>query len=281
MKILLVVWRSLAQRGFPSGEAGRVARRIPPSLRVALAVPVVVCLIMNTGQLVHARHSAHLEDDFKVYYTAASLVLHGESSLIYDGADTGIDPQQRWANPASVFAAEATRHGLSKNMLYVHPPVLADLSPLGDLTISQAEIAWTVFNIACLVAVSVMFGKLLKISSIPTFLGLSILPATGVNMIWGQVTILLMLLWAIGIVSYMEDKPFISSAALALATSNKMTPLIVVAPMLIRRDLKFLQGFVTTLACILGGVLWINTPGATVTYVQKVLPSMSWGHRYD
>ena len=113
--------------------------------------------------------------DFNVYYTAASLVREWQSAQLYEGADTGSDPQKVPAPVDSPIALAARAQGVTGVGLYLYPPVLADmLVPLTRADLSTASYIWlglnTIFlcgTIVCLIVLLdlnwISFGALLVV----------------------------------------------------------------------------------------------------------------------
>ena len=85
--------------------------------------------------------------DFKVYLTAAQLVREHKGVEIYNDADTGQNPQMRFATPGSIFQQTAASIGIPWVRLYVYPPTLADLLvPFTFLSLQHACDAWLALN---------------------------------------------------------------------------------------------------------------------------------------
>jgi hypothetical protein len=245
--------------------------------RAALALVLLLCLVMTAHQLRRPTLA-----DFQVYETASVLLVHHQRSHIYDDADTGVDPQIRFSSPDTVFARTAQRDGISRVRLYVYPPILADLiTPLALLPLRVAGELWLVLNFAALLLTVWITSRLIALplmsyGTLALTIGLFSLFATGMGLIWGQVTILLVLLWAIGMYAYAQDRKGISAFALALATAIKLTPLMIVVPFVFWGDWKWLRDYVGSFAVLIAAMFVCN--GASVIdYVTHVMPSMSAG----
>jgi len=94
---------------------------------------------------------------------------------------------------------------------------------------------------------------------------------------YGQVTMVLFALWSAGILLYGRGWKRTSALVLSVATLVKMTPLLVVVPILIWRDWKWIRWFAAGMAagCLL--MCFENSPNTLYFYLQHVVPPMSAG----
>ena len=221
--------------------------------------------------------------DFNVYYTASALAIEHQGNAIYSGSDNGVDPQLRVAAPETAFARKAHQLGLNRVMLYVYPPMLADaLIPLTLLPLASATQLWLVLNLAALFLIAFMITQLVHCKFV-SFSGLVVLIALFVSqpviasLTFGQITIILLLLWTWGTRLYQRGSVTSSAVVFALAAAVKLTPLIVIVPVLIWRDLRWLRAFALSGVAIILIMCLVNTPSALVDYFMNVMPSMSRG----
>jgi hypothetical protein len=243
---------------------------------------LVVALMANLGFGLRQLVLRGGYGDFFVYDTAASLVRSGQSMSIYDGADTGVDPQVRWADPDSKFAAAARFLGISPVRLYVYPPLLADLMvPFSLLPAIAAARLWFALCTAMLVAAGAIAARAMgarwrswaMLAWISAILGLGLY-----SLSWGQVTPLLCLLWSLGIFTYKKESPNLSAVALALGTAIKLTPVLAVIPFLVCREWKWLRAYLLSLIVLIAAMVMLNGPASLLDYQVHVLPSMSAGY---
>ena len=132
----------------------------------ALACILLICIAIT----LHQAHKPNFAD-FRVYETAAALVDQGKSPHIYDDADDGRDPQERWADATTVFAQAAQALGIERVRLYVYPPVLADLmTPFGLAQTRTAGRLWLAANMVALLLVVGLVCRLLNLNlfSVPS-----------------------------------------------------------------------------------------------------------------
>jgi len=221
--------------------------------------------------------------DFDVYYTASTLAREHRGVAIYSGADTGVDPQLRAADPGTVFAQRALQLGIHDIQLYVYPPVLADaLIPFSMMPLGLAVKAWIAVSVAAVVLIALLLARLMPVA-LASVGGGALLAALAVSqpvvsgISWGQITVLLLLLWVWGIWLYRRRSIGASAAVFALATAIKLTPLIVIVPFFIWREWKWLRWYAAALVGIVAAMALVNSPAALTDYVRHVIPSMSRG----
>ena len=252
-------------------------------IRIAFAVVSFLCFALILPDLRGVIQRNQREFDFEVYFTAAALVRDNQDIHVYDDAGNGQDPQLRFADESTAFAHKAHELGIDSLRLYVYPPTLADLLvPLTLVSLQRAEILWQWLNLLALAGIALMLSRMvrLKIFSIGTLLiatFLLIFPSTAQCYLWGQITIFLLLLVVTGLTFYGQGRKLPAALMFALATAVKITPLIVIVPLIAWRDTKSLRNIAL---CLLGifGVLWfVNGRELIVFYVLRVLPSMSGG----
>jgi Glycosyltransferase family 87 len=250
-----------------------------------------VCLVLLGLVFVASALQAGLEivrsqgsqRDFRVYFIAASMIRNHEGSHIYDQAADGADPQLTWADPNTLFAQRARKLGVDEVRLYVYPPLLADmLVPLTSLRLASAEHAWLLLNAIFILAATLILARMISPHRVrwfwpPLFVAVLLFRPTLDCLLLGQITILLLLLQVAGLYFYLQSRTFPAALMFAVMTVIKITPLIVVVPLLAFRDWKQLRAFVLALAALLIGLCFVNGEGLLRQYVEHVVPSMSTG----
>lgn len=247
--------------------------------KIALILVLIPCLL---PRLRHFSISGDLVD-FGPYYTAATLARDHQGIGIYSGADTGRDPQNVLADSSTLFARTARRIGVQRPFLYLYPPILADmLIPLSFFSFSTAKTIWVALNYVMLPFTSLFIVRLIKMrwiswgSLIVLIVLYSFSPVIQcINM--GQVSILLLLLWASGTLFHVRGWHLASGFVFALAAAIKLTPLIVVFPLLLLKEWKTLRAFFIGLLFLTGITCFINTPSSLTDYFFHVVPPMSRG----
>ncbi len=246
------------------------------TLRILFGLALAASLVAGVRNLHRFSH-----EDFYVYDTAAFLVRSGQSLAIYDGADTGVDPQLRTARPDSKFAETARALGISEVRLYVYPPLLADLMvPFSLVRANIAAWLWVATCVGMLIfagiiasrSMGALWGSAAMLAMISGALAMGLY-----SMRWGQVTPLLFLLWTLGIFTYRKESPTLSAMALALAGVIKLTPILVVIPFIVLWEWKWLRAYLLSMIALILCMAAVNGPACLIDFQTRVLPSMSGG----
>lgn len=250
---------------------------IPIQWLLALTLISVIASSLAQRYLGHFLESPNL--DFYDYYFAAEIVRENPRAPLYEGAEVG-NPQLKSAPAGTALAKLATHAGLGDTELYLYPPLLADLlRPLTRVSPQNAAVAWRLINLA-LVFVSV--------ASLSRVLGLKLLSfefltvAFTAYAFWptheaislGQVSIVLLALWAVGIAAYDQRKPGLSAIAFALATALKVTPICVLPLFVIWKDRRWIVSYVGALVALIAAMGAVNG-GSNLTAYAHVMHSMS------
>ena len=215
---------------------------------------------------------------FSVYYTAACLVRSNMNPHLYDGVERDINPQLVVANPDTTFARTARAHGIPEVMLYVYPPTIADLSvPLTLLSPAAAFVVSGILNLAMLLAASFLLTQMLRIQS-PVWAGsvavfLVLFRPTLSCLHFGQASILLLFLLMAGVSLHAHGRKNIAGFLFALAAAIKLTPLIVIVPIIAWRDWKILRALALWSVAIMGALWIVNGSGTLNLFFRLVLPS--------
>jgi len=252
-------------------------------IRLAVAVVTLLCFALVLPELKGLIDRHQREFDFEVYYTAAALVRDNQDIHVYDDAGSGQDPQLRFADESTPFARKAHDLGIDALRLYVYPPTLADLMvPLAAVPLERAEMLWRWLNLLALAGIALMLSrmvgmKVLSIGTLAIATFLVIYRPTSQCYLWGQITIFLLLLITAGLMFYGQGRKLPAALMFALAAAIKITPLIVIFPLIAWRDSKSLRNIALWLVGIFA-VLWsVNGRELMEFYVLRVLPSMSNG----
>ncbi len=250
--------------------------------KAAFLLTLILCFGMTFRQF-HRTEFA----DFQVYDAAAEVVHEGKSVHMYDDADTGALFELKFVNPALPLAQAANHIGIDRVRLYIYPPILADiLLPLTFVPAITAAKLWLAFNLLALVLTALLLARMLgaawfSLQSLLLTIGVFLLFSTGMALLWGQITVLLLLLWAFGMFAYQRGWQGASAFVFALATLIKLTPLLVVAPFFFWREWRWLRAYAVSLAALVGLVCLLNTPASLTDYFVHVIPSMSGGGTPD
>ncbi len=201
--------------------------------------------------------------DFYDYYFAGQVLHHNGHADLYAGATDG-NPQLRSAPPESPIAQRARAAGFSDIELYLYPPLLADLLiPLSSLPPHLAATLWRTMNLGLVVATALLLARLLDVPWL-SFSFATLLAASFA--FWpiheaislGQVSILIMALWTLGIFAYCRGSVALSAAAFALCSALKVTPILIVPLFLIWKERRWLLSYGGTLLVLLAGMAAFN-----------------------
>jgi hypothetical protein len=230
--------------------------------------------------------------DFKVYYTAGLVARSDTDKRLYsyqevqDPNDASqkivVNPQLQPPDPDSTYGYFAKQTGSSGQYLY--PPFFSmPMIPLTYLSIEKAKILWHVFIflLACVsvvVTVKLFYEDYLTVALIS---GVAILamefthPMQNLRVL-GNVSSIIAFLMASGL--YLHKKyPHIGALFFALAVIIKLTPLVVVPLMLIRKQWKWLIAFCCWSVLLLGISVWQLGWQNHWEFFAHVMPAMSDG----
>ena len=250
---------------------------------VVVACVAVLCVAASHWQLKFPFELREPQTNLETYYTAASLVHDHRAEDIYDGADTGVDPQLRVADEGSIFGAEALARGIHDTGLYVYPPLLAYLTvPLAWFSLPVAGAIWKICNWIALLATIALLVRLLSLrlwglGGLAVSLFLFAYRPSLECFYYGQIPIMLTLLEVGGIFLYARGYKTCGALLFAVATAIKLTPAIVIVPLIAWRDWKTLRAFALWCAGIAGAICLPDRGKLLFHFCRQVLPAMSSG----
>jgi hypothetical protein len=252
-------------------------------VRIVFILLALVTLRAAYSVIPYARDTLALQNggDFRGYYVAATLVRARQNLENYSEATRDVDPVTENADPNTVFAQTSKRiYGTSDIQIYDYPPTIADLvEPLTYLGPARALLVWNLLNLSALVFAVHLLSGLLKIYSlglrILLFVTALLFRATIDCIFWGQLPIFLLLLLTAGFVFYKRQRSWSAAFLFALAVAIKLTPLIVIVPLLAWRDWKTLRAIAAWGAVILGLLVLVNGWGPLHLFFLDEVPKMS------
>ncbi|HEY4979359.1 MAG TPA: glycosyltransferase family 87 protein [Candidatus Acidoferrum sp.] len=262
----------------------------------ALGVVFVLFLCAHLQQESHVVKALHMANpsgasyseysfaDFSVYYLAGKATYgHANPELYYppDGS-WRLNPQLRMVDPQTPWAEMGRAEGLTRVQYFLYPPLFSLLmEPFSRLSLASAYVVWRECNLLVfLLSIFVIlrwlepkpFWPILILSMIAA---ISFFPYTETAFL-GQAGVILLLLWALG-VCWAEEKPLWSALCFALGTMVKVTPVIVVPLFILRRQWRWLLGYVGWMTVLSSVSIWRFGWQSNEIYFTKVLPSMSCG----
>ena len=249
--------------------------------RYLFAFALASVLISSLAQryLGHVMPSPDL--DFFDYYFAAQVVHDNPHANIYAGA-TGGNPQLQSAPADSELFTHARAAGFDDVELYLYPPFLADLlAPLSQLPAHRAAALWRTFNLALVLVSVLLLARMMRMQYFSFEFVVFVVAAYSFWPIHeaislGQVAIVMLALWTIGIVAYFDDNIILSAAAFALATAFKVTPILIVPIFFLWKDRRWLISYFAFLLGLVAGMAAING-SQTMSVYATVLSAMGGG----
>jgi hypothetical protein len=159
-------------------------------------------------------------------------------------------------------------------------PTLADLVvPLTYLGPAGALAVWNLLNLSALLISVILLAQLLEIHSATSrvlLFVIALLFRPAVDCIfWGQVPIFLLLSLTAGFVFYKKGRHWSAAFLFGMAVAIKLTPLIVIVPLLAWRDWKTLRAIATWGAVMLGLLVLVNGWGPLDLFFLHEMPKMS------
>jgi hypothetical protein len=186
--------------------------------------------------------------DFSCFYRAGRMFLAGHGRDIYNlAAERAFDGllKGQLSAPGKPFYTEP---------FVFTPPTVLIFAPLAALPYHSADLIWLALNIAILIAVPVFLSKPLGLGTGATCAAI-LLPSLFLPSIWaiaeGQISIVLLGIFAMLFVSLYRDRHFATGCCIALtAIKPQFTfPALILA--LAARNWKALRGFAVTSLCLL------------------------------
>jgi hypothetical protein len=223
--------------------------------------------------------------DFSAYYLAGKVISEKPAQSLYDlpmFADGRMNLNTEDAD-SSRWHAEAVRYGVPYWAPYIYPPFFAVImQPLARLSFATAYLVWTAVTVLAVVG-----GLLLTLSVAGVRVGSRLALVLGVglfsyyplfdNLFFGQISGVILLLFAACLWLLKRERVWMSALCLAVATSIKLTPVLVVPVLIFHRRWKWLAAYALWMLALLG--LSVGQAGwaAHAEFLHKVLPSMSCG----
>jgi hypothetical protein len=219
--------------------------------------------------------------DFYDYYFAAQVVHDNPHAALYAGATEG-NPQLRSAPLDSELSAHAKAAGFDDIELYLYPPLLADLlAPVSQHSSHLAAVVWRAFNLTLVLASVTLLALMMRVPILSFQFAVFIVAAYSFWPIHealslGQIAIVMLALWTIGVVAYREDRMVLSAAAFALATAFKVTPILLLPLFFIWKDRRWLISYIAICVGLVAAMVAINGP-QTLGIYATVMSGMGSG----
>jgi hypothetical protein len=211
----------------------------------------------------HAKNNALKGSaDFSGYYAAVRMVRLGQGSQLYNIAAQG-------RMQSLLFPKVTTRNG---TLVYEHPPFETLLFlPLAYFSYPAAYYIWGAFNLLLLLLTAVLLWpyltELKNLWAPLPFLGILCFFPVFVDLLQGQDSILLLLVFTAVFISLKKGYDFRGGIMLALGLFKFQYTLPFLVPFILWRRWKFLEGF--AVACVIPFLLSLPVAGfrGTLSYL--------------
>ncbi len=224
--------------------------------------------------------------DFPVFYLGGKVaLLRGASPLYYPPADRsrGYTLLYEYADAATPWARMGRDLGLGQVLQFTNPPFSAVLmAPLAMMDWRQAYILWEIITL--LLAAASIYLALSLVSSRPD-LGTFVLMFAAAcfffplrnTLVFGQANVTILFLWTLGVYLLARKRPMASGLCFALGTVLKVSPLVAVPLLALRRQWRWLAAYVTGVAAFSGLSIWVLGWQTNKTWVTAIYPCISSG----
>ena len=217
----------------PICKPGSLPRQ-PAKNRVAL-VCFLILLTLVFVEIHFSADSLGLRWDFQEFYIVAQMIRHHEAGKLYDFA-TQAAYQMRYIDPSRAVD--------EPDLPFLYPAATAIIFlPLAWLPLKTAYAVWTLCNLGLLMATVRVLQRHLRIpdGDQPLFVALLFTPVFHC-ILNGQLSILVLFLYAIGFGLMREDRPLLAGCIIGLAALKFQLIVGFVAVLALRRCWSFVAG---------------------------------------
>jgi hypothetical protein len=245
------------------------------------AITIALLFFSATAQREFGSYSRR-DVDFDVYYFTAAVLHDSHSEDIYRGALEGNPAARNVPEDSPIFKKARAAGPFGDVMMYLYPPLTADLLiPLTRLSPYAAAAVWRFVNLCLVVFSVVVLARLigLRVASAQFFLLLvtafCFFPIVE-GIVVGQIVLVILALWTVSVAGYCRGSLVLSACALAFATTLKVTPLLAVPLFLLWNERKWLVAYFGTIAALLLAMGLFNG-WHLMAVAAKVLSAMGAG----
>lgn len=236
--------------------------------------------------LLHGRISVPY--DFSAYYRAGQLAREGQLLYYFPSNAPPKSFLRLRIDGTTPYGRVSDSKGVANPPIllpYVTPPFVALLmEPFSSVPWQVAYSLWRIaIALACFVAVffSIRIAAVEKRFHFFAFaVGVGVLSAFfpfKAQIEMGQIDCVILLAWTLGTWLFLKHRPVASSLCYALGTAIKVSPILVVPLMLMRRQWRWLAYYVLWGAVILGLSIWSVGWQNQMLWLTKVSPLLSCG----
>jgi alpha-1,2-mannosyltransferase len=248
-------------------------------------------LVLMSSIETSAERSFAMEDDlapidFPVFYMGGKAALQRDGTPLYHppaDRSQGYTLLYEFADDKTPWAQMARANGFPHILQFTNPPFAAVfMAPLAMLPWRWAYLIWQ-----CLTII---------LTAATVFLALSLLPArTDIEtfaimfgascvffpirntLVCGQVNVSILFVWALGVYLLQRHRPTASGLCFGLGTALKISPVIAVPLLVLRKQWRWLGGYVAGVVAFTGLSIWRLGWQTNVIWLTAIYPSISSG----
>ena len=224
--------------------------------------------------------------DFPVFYIGGKVALQRcATPLYYPPADRSKGYTLLYDNAAEAtpWAQMARANGFPQIMQFTNPPFSALLmAPLATMPWPWAYLIWQLIII--ILAAATIFLTLRLLPSSPmlaafalTFAAICFFFPFKNNLTFGQVNVSILFLWTLGVYLLKRQRPMASALCFALGTVLKISPVVAVPFLVLRRQWRWLAAYVAGLIAFTGISIWQLGWQTHLTWLRDIYPCISSG----
>jgi alpha-1,2-mannosyltransferase len=256
-----------------------------------LACLTIIGLALTSNLESSAERAFATEDDlipidFPVFYMGGKVALQGGATPLYNppaDRSRGYTILYEFAGDATPWAQMARANGFPRSLRYINPPFSAVLmAPLALMPWRWAYLIWQCFIVILAAATIFLALRLLPSALKLETLALIFMAACfffpfRLNLVCGQVNVSILFLWTLGVYLLQRQRPVASALCFALGTVLKVSPVVAVPFLALRRQWRWLGAYVAGVAAFTGISIWRLGWQTHVTWLTAIYPCISSG----
>lgn len=224
--------------------------------------------------------------DFPVFYLGGKVALQrGATPLYYPPADRsqGYTLLYKYADEATPWAHMARAEGFGQVLQFTNPPFSAVLmAPLAMMPWQSAYILWDI--IILILTAAAIFLTLRLLPSGPALETFAVMFAAACfffplrnTLVFGQANATILFVWTLGVYLLKRQRPMSSALCFALGTVLKVSPVVAVPLLALRRQWRWLAAYVVGVVAFAGVSIWRLGWQTNLTWLRDISPCISSG----
>ena len=242
--------------------------------------------IENSAERAFTTEDDLIPVDFPVFYLGGKVVLQrGATPLYYPPADRsqGYTLLYTNANDATPWAQMARASGFPQILQFTNPPFSAVLmAPLAMIPWQWAYLIWEILIIILTAAAILLTLGLLP--SRPELATFALIFAAVCfffpfrnTLVFGQANATILFVWTLGVYLLKRQRPMASALCFALGTALKVSPVVAVPLLALRRQWRWLAAYGAGVVAFTGASIWALGWQTNRTWLTMIYPSISSG----